>query len=323
MAKSNTDYFGFLAIDKPSGITSHDVVARVRRRLNVKQVGHAGTLDPMATGVMVVAVGKACRLLRFLKSDKTYQAKVLLGRTTDTDDVQGKSITEAAIEPADFPDRDKIDKALDSFRGQIDQLPPLYSAIHVEGKRLYEMARSGEAQKDSVAKLVQARPVTIYSLSLDAIASPCIDLTVHCSGGTYIRSIARDLGQALGPGACLAALKRTKSGDVNLGDCLPLQDFMESEAIEGKFEEVLLSAQDLMPMPKIEVGAEIIKKILRGQIFEIPASEHAKLPDAEHIEDDSYVYVNESGTDKCVCIGVRKKTTPALIKPEVVLVSNQ
>ena len=214
---------GFLNVNKPSGLTAHDVVNRLRKLAGIKQIGHAGTLDPMASGVLPVAIGRACRLLRFLPDDKVYLASILFGRKTDTDDIEGKIIATSCHLPAS-PD---ISTALADFVGDIEQVPPLYSAIHVEGKRLYELARQGKTPA-----FLPVRKVHIYSIEeidyrRDTVSVPeaascpssCTDtpgtlleLRIHCASGTYIRSIARDLGDRLGSAACLAALKRESHG---------------------------------------------------------------------------------------------------------------
>jgi len=210
---------GFLNLNKPAGLTSHDCVARVRRLLRLKRVGHAGTLDPAATGVLPIALSKATRLLQFLPQDKAYHATIRLGVTTTTDDTQGEVISSQA---ADHVTLDTVRSALEQFQGKIQQVPPNYSAIQVQGKRLYEMARSGEKIQ------VQARSVEVYNIDVLAWRPgdfPELDLAIACGPGTYIRAIARDLGAALLVGGTLAALDRTYSSGFSLADSLTFAEF--------------------------------------------------------------------------------------------------
>ncbi len=203
---------GFLTIDKPPGWTSHDVVARVRRITGERQVGHAGTLDPAASGVLPVAVGHATRVLPWIEEDrKTYIAIVRFGITTDSGDRDGRLLTRQ--DAAQLRGQD-IEMHLASFRGEIDQVPPMQSAVKVGGRRLYHLARQGEVVE------VPQRRVTVYELDLVHLESPYATLRVVCSPGTYIRSLARDLGEALGTGAMLANLIRTRSGPFTLASSI-------------------------------------------------------------------------------------------------------
>src|SRR6185436_17123998 len=196
---------GFLNIDKPPGMTSHDVVARVRRLARQKRVGHAGTLDPAATGVLVVALGLATRLVEYIQeaTTKRYRAVIRLGATTTTDDAEGEVLATA---PVPALDPLAIETLLDQFRGQIAQVPPMYAALHHEGRRLHELARAGIVVERA------ARAVTIEQLDVLDWSPPVLVVDVMCSKGTYIRSLARDLGQVLGCGGHLKALKRTAVG---------------------------------------------------------------------------------------------------------------
>jgi len=195
--------FGFLVVDKPPGLTSHDVVARVRRGTGVRQVGHAGTLDPMATGVLVVCVGTATRLAEYvMASEKEYAATVRLGVETDSYDADGQVV---ASTPIDHLGEADVRAALARFQGEQDQIPPMHSAIKQGGVKLYTLARRGETVERA------ARRVTMH-VSLDSLALPDIELRVVCSPGTYIRSLAHDLGAALGVGGHLTRLRRLRSG---------------------------------------------------------------------------------------------------------------
>jgi tRNA pseudouridine55 synthase len=206
---------GFLNIDKPAGPTSHDVVARVRRLAQQKRIGHAGTLDPAATGVLVVALGAATRLIEYVQdaTTKRYRAVVRLGVTTTTDDAEGEVIDTALIPPLDLA---ALEAVLAQFRGPILQVPPMYSALHHEGRRLHELAREGVVVERS------PRPVTIERLTPLAWEAPLLTLDIICSKGTYIRALARDLGAALDCGAHLQELRRTAVGTFLVEDATPL-----------------------------------------------------------------------------------------------------
>lgn len=207
---------GLLLIDKPSGPTSHDVVAAVRRGTREKRAGHTGTLDPLATGLLVVCLGAATRLSEYLlEKDKHYRARVRFGAATDTYDADG-TVTATS---AHRPEPAEVEAALAHFRGPVLQRPPAYSAIKRDGQRAYDLARRGEAVS------LEPRPVVIHALTLSAWAPPDCDLDVHCSTGTYIRSLAHDLGQALGCGAHLAGLRRTAAGPFQVDAAVTLDDF--------------------------------------------------------------------------------------------------
>lgn len=204
----------FLLIDKPAGITSHDVVDRVRRTTGERRVGHAGTLDPFATGLLVIAVGREAtrELSKFVGLDKTYEATFVLGATSDTDDATGIITPIPGLaQTGNGPNRESIEATLEQLIGEIEQIPPAYSAIKIGGKKMYEEARKG---KPLVAK---PRTVTVYSISAHPSLRPnSIDLTIHCSSGTYIRAIARDLGAALGTGGYVESLRRTAIGPFSI-----------------------------------------------------------------------------------------------------------
>ncbi len=216
---------GFLNINKPLQLTSHDVVATVRRRYRaqtgLKKVGHAGTLDPLADGVLVICLGAATRLSEYIMpSRKTYRARITLGATTSTDDAAGEILTRndaRHITPAD------IESAIPRFLGETQQIPPMYSAIKLGGKKLYELARKGE----TVAR--PPRKVTIHAIELVDWCNPVLELKVHCGAGTYIRSLARDLGEALATGAYLSGLTRLASGIFKLTDSIALDAICHSD----------------------------------------------------------------------------------------------
>jgi tRNA pseudouridine55 synthase len=229
---------GLILIDKPSGMTSHDVVARIRRILAQKQVGHFGTLDPLATGLLLLAVGSATRLFPYYsKHDKTYSGEIRLGFSTDTYDAMGKP---ASGESPLLPERDVLIAAMDRFVGHLNQVPPPYSAKKIGGKPLYKWAR---ANKEVHPK---PSPVTIYSFLLAAYSPPTLRFEVHCTTGTYIRSLAHDLGRALGCGAHLSALRRLSIGRYGIQEANTLE---EIEGLSGpaKQERFLRPLEALLP----------------------------------------------------------------------------
>jgi tRNA pseudouridine55 synthase len=214
---------GVIVVEKPGGVTSFDVVARVRRALGQRRVGHAGTLDPMATGVLPVCVGEATKLVPFLHDgDKVYEAEAHLGVSTDTQDADGKIVAER---DASAVTRDAVERALAGFVGTIQQRPPMHSALRVNGRRLYELAREGQEVER------QARPVEVHSITLDAFAAPRIRFTVRCGKGTYIRTLAHDLGEALGVGAHLTGLRRTRVGRFVLADAVGLDQLASARLV--------------------------------------------------------------------------------------------
>jgi tRNA pseudouridine55 synthase len=231
---------GVLVIDKPAGPTSHDMVDRVRRALRIRRVGHTGTLDPFATGVLPLCLGKATRLARFLGTgDKIYRATVHLGVATTTDDLTG---TEIGAPREVRLDEVELRAALARLEGSYDQVPPAYSARRVGGRRLYELARRGEAAPRP------AKPVTIKKIGLLAVTGDRLQIEVHCSPGTYVRALARDLGEDLGVGGHLAALRRTRSGSFGIEHAVPGDD------LEGARERVVPLGELLPELPAVCVG---------------------------------------------------------------------
>lgn len=211
------DIHGLIVVDKPAGWTSHDVVARVRRLTGMKRVGHGGTLDPFATGVVVVAVGRATRVLQYIQdSDKRYLAHVALGAETDTFDVDGEVVNRYRGES--LPTRQDVEAALTEFIGEIEQVPPAYSAIKIQGRRLYERARAGEAV------VAPTRIVRVEAIDLLDFEPPDLLLDISCGKGTYIRSIARDLGARLGSGAYCHGLRRIRNGAFTIVDAWTLDE---------------------------------------------------------------------------------------------------
>lgn len=234
---------GFLNLYKPAGFTSHDCVAKLRRSLKLKRIGHAGTLDPAATGVLPMAIGRATRLLQFLPGEKSYRAVIRLGITTTTDDLEGEMLRET---PADGLTLSTVEAALSQFQGRIEQLPPRYSAVQVEGQRLYDLARTGQEIS------VKPRNVEVYAIQVKdwrpgEFAE--LEVDIRCGAGTYIRAIARDLGQLLQVGGCLASLLRTSSSGFDLAESLTLaavETAMQQSILPLVAPEVALRHLDTM-----------------------------------------------------------------------------
>lgn len=240
--EKQSQLFGFLNIYKPKGMTSFDVVAKLRRVTKIKQIGHTGTLDPFAVGVLPICIGKATRLIEYLDDDKEYLATVQFGKDTDTYDLDG-TVTKTYNQKITQADLISI---LDDFRGEIEQLPPIYSAIKVNGKKLYEYARNGEEVE------IKPRKVFISMLELENFdfEKQEAKILVGCSKGTYIRSIAYDIGQKLNCGGYLTALERTKAGLFNREHSIPLENFGEVSDVRNK----LVNPIDVLPLSKVELN---------------------------------------------------------------------
>lgn len=221
--------FGFLSVYKPVGKTSHDVVAYFRKLLKIKKIGHTGTLDPFAEGVLPICIGNSTRLIEYLPDDKAYLAFVQLGKATDSYDIEGNVIFQSDKKVA----KEDVEQALKKFEGDIEQLPPIYSAIKVNGKKLYEYAREGKSVE------IKPRKVTIYKIELKNFDydNQVAQVYVECSKGTYIRSIANDLGQVLGCGGYLTRLIRTKAGKFLLENSKKMEDFSSKEIVENNLIE--------------------------------------------------------------------------------------
>ena len=211
---------GIVIVDKPQGWTSQDVTARLRRVFNTRRIGHGGTLDPMATGVLPVFVGRATRGVEFFEhTEKTYEAVLQLGITTDTEDTSGTVLTrqEVSVSEGDFFG------VLPQFRGEIMQIPPMYSALKVGGQKLVDLARKGKTVER------QPRPITIHELELQEFTGDTARLRVRCSKGTYIRTLCKDIGEALGCGGCMAQLRRVTAGEYTIDESVPLQTLLDCE----------------------------------------------------------------------------------------------
>jgi tRNA pseudouridine55 synthase len=228
---------GVLLVDKPRGLTSHDVVYRLRRKLQMKKIGHAGTLDPMATGVLVMLIGKATRISQYLMSvDKSYEGEATLGVVTDSQDAEGEVML---TNPVPALSEVQVIEAMKPFLGDQYQTPPMHSAIKVDGVKLYHLARKGEEVER------EPRFIRISKFALLSFASPKISFDLDCTKGTYVRTIAHDLGARLGCGAHLSALRRTGSGQFKIAQCLPLEAIEQLSLPE--IERRLIPAHEAAP----------------------------------------------------------------------------
>lgn len=254
---------GVLVIDKPKGPTSFDVVRQVRGLLKVKKVGHTGTLDPMATGVLPLCLGEATKVAGFItEGDKAYDAVVRLGVETDTQDAEGKVVAEAPVPPLSAA---LLEEVLARFRGTFEQVPPMYSAVKVGGKRLYELARAGEEVERA------SRQVTVYELVLRDFNAHQLHLSVRCSKGFFVRTLAQDIGRALGCGAHLEMLRRTMSGPFSLAQALPLSELPELvKEPEALARRLLSLSEALVDLPAVQVGAADAVRVSHGVPVEAP-----------------------------------------------------
>lgn len=220
---------GIVIVDKPQGWTSQDVTARLRRVFGTRRIGHGGTLDPMATGVLPVFVGRATRAVEFFEhAEKTYETMLRLGITTDTEDMTGTVLTE---ENVSFTE-EQLQETLAAFRGEILQVPPMYSALKVNGQKLCDLARKGKTVER------QPRPITIHELTLVERGENTLRLRVRCSKGTYIRTLCKDIGEKLGCGGCMKSLRRVAAGEYTVDEAVPLQTLLDTEEPEKYLRDV-------------------------------------------------------------------------------------
>ena len=248
---------GIVIIDKPAGWTSQDVTARLRRVFGTRRIGHGGTLDPMATGVLPVFVGRATRGVEFFEhAEKTYETELLLGVATDTEDTTGTVLfrREVSVTP------EQLAAVLERFRGEIMQIPPMYSALKVNGQKLCDLARKGRQVER------QPRPVTIHELTLLSREGDTLRLRVRCSKGTYIRTLCADIGEALGCGGCMQALRRTQAGEYTIAEAVPLQQLLEAAEPETYLRNV-----DTMfrGYPAVKLTANQEKRCRNGNAFSV------------------------------------------------------
>jgi len=309
---------GLLIIDKPAGPTSHDVVSRMRRVLHERRIGHTGTLDPMATGVLLLVVGRATRLAKFLSAcDKSYEAVVRLGFSTDTADAEGQPIGPAFHGP--LPARDVIDAALAGFRGTFMQQPPAFSSKKIDGTRSYKLARAARltpsrSDLPDPPALPAPASVTVYRLEIESIEADCVTLSVDCSAGFYVRSLAHDLGERLGIGGHLASLRRTRTGDFTVDQAVSL-DTVERDpqyAIDA-----MIPPADMLPgLASVTLTAEGVLRAVHGRELEMDGG--SGMTTSAYARDAGFVrLLDQSGQ----LVGIAEPTeAPGILHPSVVLV---
>ena len=252
---------GIVIVDKPQDWTSQDVTARLRRVFNTRRIGHGGTLDPMATGVLPVFVGRGTRGVEFFEhAEKTYETVLRLGLMTDTEDVWGETLEER---PVEFT-REKLEEVLETFRGEILQVPPMYSALKVNGQKLCDLARKGKEVER------KPRPITIHELTLLEVTENSLRLRVRCSKGTYIRTLCKDIGEHLGCGGCMAELRRVTAGEYTIEESVPLQTLLETDD-PGQY----LRGVDTMfrNFPEVKLTANQEKRCRNGNSFSVNLAE--------------------------------------------------
>jgi len=256
--------FGVINIDKPLRYTSHDVISQLRRILNIKQIGHAGTLDPMAVGVLPVCIGKATRIIEYLYSDKAYRAYIKLGVSTDTLDAEGEIIEQ---KPVSY-DEEAVKKILAGFQGEIYQKPPMYSAVHYKGKRLYEYARANINIEDIPERKVNISRIELIEVLEAGTPFPTVIIDIECSSGTYIRSIAADLGEKLGCGASLAYLIRTRAGKLKIEESKTLEELKHLKD-KDLIEQAIINPVGIIDLIQHDIIQEELEKISKGQYIKI------------------------------------------------------
>jgi len=281
---------GTLIVDKPAGLTSHDVVARVRRIIGEKRVGHTGTLDPFATGVLVILVGKATRLLQFLSgAEKEYEAVIRFGYATDTGDATGQRVDVHANSQSPQSLREaEIEAAMVSLRGEIMQVPPMYSAKKVKGQKLYELARRGEQIERQPVKVTISSFLVVavngQSLTVRDDGTTDLNVRVVCSAGTYVRTLAEDLGARLGMGAHLTALRRTRAGGFSIENAITL-DRLAELAEASEVDDVTISMDETVGhLPVVELNDTDVRRVLSGIKVAVDSAHknqiHVRLRDA-------------------------------------------
>lgn len=303
--------FGFINLDKPVGFTSHDCIAKLRKLLNTRKIGHGGTLDPAATGVLPIAVGKATRLLQFLPTDKSYRAVIRLGVTTATDDLEGEIVKQ--VDLVELTDA-QVCSALNSFVGTIDQVPPIYSAIKKDGQKLYDLARKG------MQVVIESRKVAIARIQLlNIVRQPFFELEVaiDCGPGTYIRAIARDLGEQLGVGGTLANLVRTKSCHLTLDNSITFDEL--EERLNQQTFELIEPSLLLGHLDTVTLSQEDAQKWCQGQLVDLSQGLNLSREISTFVEEH---YLVTYGIDKTFLgISILYERLDVLkLKPKIVLV---
>ena len=252
---------GIVIVDKPQDWTSQDVTARLRRVFNTRRIGHGGTLDPMATGVLPVFVGRATRGVEFFEhAEKTYETVLRLGLTTDTEDITGTVLTEQAVSVT----ADAVESVLKQFRGEILQVPPMYSALKVNGQKLCDLARKGKEVER------KPRPITIHQLTLLETGENTLRLRVRCSKGTYIRTLCKDIGEALGCGGCMQELRRVSAGEYTIEESVPLQILLDTQEPEKYLRTVDTMFRNY---PEVTLTANQEKRCRNGNSFSVNLAE--------------------------------------------------
>ncbi len=272
---------GIISIDKPQGWTSQDVTSRLRRVFNTRRIGHGGTLDPLATGVLPVFVGRATRGVEFFEhAEKIYETVLRLGMTTDTEDITGKVLSEQEVHLT----QEEFLSVLPRFRGEILQVPPMYSALKVNGKKLYDLARAGKEVERT------PRPITVFELECLSFSGQEARLRVHCSKGTYIRTLCKDIGEALGCGGCMAELRRIQAGNYTLQDSIPLKKLLE-DSENGENVECYLRPVDSLfeQYPAITLTEKQTARVKNGNAF------------STNIKEGTYRVYSPSGVFLALC----------------------
>ena len=252
---------GIVIVDKPQGWTSQDVTARLRRVFNTRRIGHGGTLDPMATGVLPVFVGRATRGVEFFEhAEKTYETVLRLGMTTDTEDVTGTVLSQQEVSVT----QKQVQAVLENFRGEIMQVPPMYSALKVNGQKLCDLARKGKEVER------KPRPITIHELTLLETGENTLRLRVRCSKGTYIRTLCKDIGEALGCGGCMQELRRVSAGEYTIQESVPLQELLDTQEPEQYLRTVDTMFRNY---PAVKLTANQEKRCRNGNSFTMQLEE--------------------------------------------------
>lgn len=307
---------GALIIDKPAGITSHDVVNRVRKTIGERRVGHTGTLDPFATGVLVILVGRATRLAQFLTgAEKEYEAVIRLGLATDSGDITGAPLTSVTAENLQGLNPENIESALSLLRGEIDQIPPMYSAKKIGGRKLYELARKGEEVAREPVRITvhkfEAIPADALQPKQNSDGTCDIKVRVVCSAGTYIRTLAEDLGKHLGVGAHLVELRRTRAGTFRIEEAITLEQL--AELSESKLAESKVIPPDMIlsHLPAIDLTADEVTRTIHG--IDLSADDYVVL----NWEDGAPVRMR-SPDNQLIAVGTYDETQNA-VHPKVVI----
>ncbi|OIJ13120.1 tRNA pseudouridine(55) synthase TruB [Anaerobacillus alkalilacustris] len=301
---------GILALHKPKGMTSHDCVAKLRRILKTRKIGHTGTLDPEVTGVLPICIGRATKVAQYMSDySKTYEGEVTIGFSTTTEDFTGEKLEEKVVER--LFSCQEINEVLQSFTGEIEQIPPMYSAVKVKGKKLYEYAREGKTVERPV------RHVNIHELTL--LTEPLLidgnkvkfSFRVHCSKGTYVRTLAVDIGKKLGYPAHMSALVRTASGPFQLEHCLTFEE-IENKFTNNELQASLLKIDDALSfLKRIVINDATALKVMNGMVLPIPIE----------IDENRFTIYNKNG--ECLAIYIKHPTKQGLMKPEKVLKNDQ